>query len=106
MTTSLPTSGRSSPAARGITGWPGPPRPARRPGARHGRGIAEDLDSANDRYDHQVIRPVEAGMTSSSGPRDVEATGTWIAETRLKAGSLRLTGALMQNITHIAPAIA
>jgi hypothetical protein len=45
-------------------------------------------------------------MTSSSGPRDVEATGTWIAETRLKAGSLRLTGALMQNITHIAPAIA
>ena len=45
-------------------------------------------------------------MTSSSGPRDVEASGTWIAETRLKAGSLRLTGALMQNITHIAPAIA
>ena len=45
-------------------------------------------------------------MTSSGGPRDVEASGTWIAETRLKAGSLRLTGALMQNITHIAPAIA
>jgi len=45
-------------------------------------------------------------MRSSNRPQDVEASGTWIAETRLKAGSLRLTGAVMQNITHIAPAIA
>lgn len=45
-------------------------------------------------------------MRSSNRPQDVEASGTWIAETKLKAGSLRLTGVLMQNITHIAPAIA
>src|SRR5438034_3846068 len=30
----------------------------------------------------------------------------YVAETDLKAGSLRLTGAVMQNITHIAPAVA
>ena len=36
----------------------------------------------------------------------VEASGVWVAETKLKAGSLRLSGAVMQNITHIAPAIA
>ncbi len=36
----------------------------------------------------------------------VEASGIWVAETKLRAGSLRLSGALMQNITHIAPAIA
>jgi len=36
----------------------------------------------------------------------VETSGVWVAETKLKAGSLRLEGAVMQNITHIAPAIA
>jgi amino acid transporter len=36
----------------------------------------------------------------------VEASGVWVAETKLKAGSLRLDGVVMQNITHIAPAIA
>ena len=36
----------------------------------------------------------------------VESSGVWVAETKLKAGSLRLSGAIMQNITHIAPAIA
>jgi amino acid transporter len=37
---------------------------------------------------------------------DVESSGVWVAETKLRAGSLRLSGVLMQNITHIAPAIA
>src|SRR5246500_2433010 len=37
----------------------------------------------------------------------VEKPGeTWIAETPLKAGAIGLTGAVMQNVTHIAPAIA
>jgi len=37
----------------------------------------------------------------------VEKPGeTWVAETPLKAGAIGLTGAVMQNITHIAPAIA
>ncbi len=37
----------------------------------------------------------------------VEKPGeTWIAETPLKAGAIGLAGAVMQNITHIAPAIA
>jgi amino acid transporter len=37
----------------------------------------------------------------------VEKPGeTWIAETPLKGGAIGLTGAVMQNVTHIAPAIA
>jgi amino acid transporter len=37
----------------------------------------------------------------------VEKPGeTWIAETPLKAGAIGLAGAVMQNVTHIAPAIA
>ena len=37
----------------------------------------------------------------------VEPAGeVWVARTDLKAGSLRLPGAIMQNITHIAPAVA
>src|ERR1700692_1269819 len=37
----------------------------------------------------------------------VEKPGeTWVAETPLRAGAIGLTGAVMQNITHIAPAIA
>jgi len=45
--------------------------------------------------------------TPSTRPDEaVEASGIWVAETKLRAGSLRLSGALMQNITHIAPAIA
>jgi amino acid transporter len=37
----------------------------------------------------------------------VERPGeVWVAETELRAGSIGLTGAVMQNITHIAPAIA
>src|SRR5258707_8315292 len=37
----------------------------------------------------------------------VEKPGeTWVAETPLKAGAVGLTGAVMQNVTHIAPAIA
>ncbi len=37
----------------------------------------------------------------------VEKPGeTWVAETPLKAGAIGLTGAVMQNVTHIAPAIA
>jgi amino acid transporter len=37
----------------------------------------------------------------------VERPGeVWIADTELKAGTLGLTGAIMQNVTHIAPAIA
>jgi amino acid transporter len=47
-------------------------------------------------------------MTTPSSRQDdvAEASGIWVAETKLRAGSLRLSGALMQNITHIAPAIA
>jgi amino acid transporter len=45
--------------------------------------------------------------TPSTRPDEaVEASGVWVAETKLKAGSLRLSGVVMQNITHIAPAIA
>ena len=37
----------------------------------------------------------------------VEKPGeVWIAETPLRAGAVGLTGAVMQNVTHIAPAIA
>src|SRR5258706_5613855 len=37
----------------------------------------------------------------------VEKPGeTWVAETPLRAGAIGLTGAIMQNVTHIAPAIA
>jgi amino acid transporter len=37
----------------------------------------------------------------------VEKPGeVWVAETPLRAGTLGLTGAIMQNVTHIAPAIA
>src|SRR5438105_3957722 len=37
----------------------------------------------------------------------VEKPGeTWVAETPLKAGAIGLAGAIMQNVTHIAPAIA
>jgi len=37
----------------------------------------------------------------------VEKPGeAWIAETPLRAGAVGLTGAVMQNVTHIAPAIA
>jgi amino acid transporter len=47
-------------------------------------------------------------MTTPNTRQDdaVETSGVWVAETKLKAGSLRLSGAVMQNITHIAPAIA
>ena len=37
----------------------------------------------------------------------VEKPGeAWVAETPLRAGAVGLTGAVMQNVTHIAPAIA
>src|SRR6202049_5191754 len=37
----------------------------------------------------------------------VEKPGeAWVAETPLSAGAIGLTGAVMQNVTHIAPAIA
>src|SRR5713226_2163223 len=37
----------------------------------------------------------------------VETPGeAWVAETPLSAGAIGLTGAVMQNVTHIAPAIA
>jgi amino acid transporter len=37
----------------------------------------------------------------------VEKPGeAWVAETPLRAGAIGLTGAVMQNVTHIAPAIA
>ncbi|HSS93069.1 MAG TPA: APC family permease, partial [Candidatus Dormibacteraeota bacterium] len=37
----------------------------------------------------------------------VERSGeAWVAETPLSAGAIGLTGAVMQNVTHIAPAIA
>jgi amino acid transporter len=40
-------------------------------------------------------------QTSAEPPGEV-----WVAETELQAGAVGLTGAIMQNITHIAPAIA
>ncbi len=37
----------------------------------------------------------------------VEKPGeTWVAETPLKAGAIGLAGAVMQNVTNIAPAVA
>lgn len=46
--------------------------------------------------------------TDSTGDlNSVEQPGhVWVAETELRGGSLGLTGAIMQNVTHIAPAIA
>ena len=49
--------------------------------------------------------------TSSSSPAStdsfVETPGqVWVAKTDLKPGAVGLTGAIMQNVTHIAPAIA
>ena len=42
-----------------------------------------------------------------AGPDFVETPGeVWVAETQLRPGAVRLTGAVMQNVTHIAPAIA
>ena len=49
----------------------------------------------------------ESGAAQRAEERSVERPGeVWIADTELKAGALRLPGAVMQNITHIAPAIA
>src|SRR5690242_102322 len=52
-------------------------------------------------------------MSTEATPLDatsvdvVERPGeVWIADTELRAGTLGLTGAIMQNVTHIAPAIA
>ena len=37
----------------------------------------------------------------------VETPGdVWVAETQLRAGAVTLVGSIMQNVTHIAPAIA
>jgi hypothetical protein len=53
----------------------------------------------------------QAGTNGSPSPADtdsfVETPGqVWVAETELKPGAVGLTGAVMQNVTHIAPAIA
>lgn len=43
----------------------------------------------------------------NSAQEVVEGRGeVWVAETDLTAGAIRLSGAIMQNVTHIAPAIA
>ena len=45
------------------------------------------------------------GQTSTDS--FVETPGqVWVAKTDLKPGAVGLTGAIMQNVTHIAPAIA
>src|SRR5262245_5757452 len=45
--------------------------------------------------------------TEAARESQVERPGeVWVAKTELRAGSLGLGGAVMQNITHIAPAIA
>ena len=42
-----------------------------------------------------------------AGPDFVETPGdVWVAETQLRPGAVALVGAIMQNVTHIAPAIA
>lgn len=53
----------------------------------------------------------QAGTNDSSSPAStdsfVETPGqVWVAKTDLKPGAVGLTGAVMQNVTHIAPAIA
>src|SRR5712691_3398371 len=53
----------------------------------------------------------DEGMSNEgdrSSPDDfVETPGeVWVAKTELKPGAVGLTGAVMQNVTHIAPAIA
>ena len=46
-------------------------------------------------------------QTAAPVPDVVEQPGeVWVAETPLRAGTLGLAGAVMQNVTHIAPAIA
>lgn len=47
--------------------------------------------------------PGPAGETQEIVEKQGEV---WVAETELRGGSLGLTGAIMQNVTHIAPAIA
>jgi amino acid transporter len=44
------------------------------------------------------------GIETGSGPEPRERV--MVAETELRAGAVGLTGAIMQNVTHIAPAIA
>ena len=49
----------------------------------------------------------EAPRADTVVTETVEPAGeVWVAETELRAGTLGLTGAIMQNVTHIAPAIA
>src|SRR2546430_247553 len=53
----------------------------------------------------------QVGTNGASSPADtdsfVETPGqVWVAKTELKPGAVGLTGAVMQNVTHIAPAIA
>ena len=51
------------------------------------------------------VKPDEGVQTSSD--TFVETPGkVWVAKTDLKPGAVGLTGAIMQNVTHIAPAIA
>jgi amino acid transporter len=71
--------------------------------------------------DGSQVSPDGSGQASAnnSGPADtggpgqvstdsfVETPGqVWVAKTDLKPGAVGLTGAIMQNVTHIAPAIA
>lgn len=44
--------------------------------------------------------------TLESLDRDESAGEVWVADSELQAGAVGLTGAIMQNITHIAPALA
>ena len=47
------------------------------------------------------------GPSQTSTDSFVETPGqVWVAKTDLKPGAVGLTGAIMQNVTHIAPAIA
>ena len=49
--------------------------------------------------------PDDGGQIASDS--FVETPGeVWVAKTDLKPGAVGLTGAIMQNVTHIAPAIA
>src|SRR5690349_1696011 len=64
-----------------------------------------------ERTGHRRLELRETNMSNRQARAAVEDVvekpgEAWVAETPLSAGAVNLTGAVMQNVTHIAPAIA
>src|SRR5690242_13969416 len=76
--------------------------------SRFGRqGIAGRLGFSRDADQNDKGGTMATNSVDRRSADFVEVEGKdYVAETELKAGTVGLTGAIMQNITHIAPAIA